>query len=517
MGFTFVNFLKISYRSEPLFFSDLKLFHETMTMQGKYDIMIDKKMVGALIFIVLLVLVIKFFLDLKVEESKTRVVGGLVATALLVTTFFGIQRTTAIYEKQLDGNDAIMTQLEQYMQNGFIYPFTYSAMGSSEMDLQDYQEDQTEDIINQYTYQHLPEDKQVHIVAVMLEAFADFSEFEELDFLKDPYEVWHDLEERSISGELLVNVFGGGTINTELSFLNGTYLHKDYQEDTNSYFWYFRNEGYDTYGMHPSDGWFYDRYNVYDYLGANEYLANESYFEEKGIDDYGDHIFFQEIINVFEEKLASNKPQFNFSVTYQNHGPYPNHFVESNQFVAVEDHQDIEAANILNNYLAGIWNTDQSLPILLNHFEGHEEPVILILFGDHMPWLEEGDRGYRNFGINTNVRTLEGYLNYYTTPFIIHGNQAAKEMFSREFVGDAGLMSPHFLMNYIMNYLGYPGDEYNQFLTDITKHLKANTESVYYMDGEFIQEPTPKDWEVLNPYFDVQRYWLDQFRYEKTK
>lgn len=518
LGFSFVNFLKISYRSEPLFFSDLKLVKETMAMQGEYSINLNLEMFLVLFLLIIGVIIIKKFFNFKIFNGKMRIIVPLITLIILGFSINTIYSSEELYnEKGEKYGGEIVTPLEKYMNNGFVYPFIYSVIDNSSSDIREYNKEDVETILSEYEYRSIPEDKKVNIIAVMLEAFSDFSEFEELNFLKDPYVNWHQLEENYISGKLLVNVFGGGTINTELSFLNGTYLHKNYLEDTNSYMWYFRNEGYDTYGMHPSNGWFYERYDTYDYLGAKEYLALENNFEEKGIDGYKDYNFFQEIIDQFEERKEKGSPQFNFSVTYQNHGPYPDHYIESNQFVEVKDHQDSEGGNLMNNYLAGIWDTDQSLALLINHFKESEEPVILIFFGDHKPWLGEGDKGYKTFGINTSLNNLEGYLNYYETPFVIFGNDSAKEMFSREFKGDAGLMSPHFLMNYLMNYLDLQGDRYNQYLTDITKRLKANTETIYFIDGEFSQNLNENQQNLLDEYFQVQYDRLENFKYENVK
>lgn len=518
LGFTFVNFLKITYRSEPLIFEDLKLFRESLMMQGEYSISVNQQMIIAIIAVILFIIFIMKFIDLKVIHTKYRVIGILITVFVLVFSMKTVYSSSELYDRKvLKYNEEVNTPLGKYVSNGFVYPFAHSIMSSGEKGFREYDNEEIKNVLSDYDYKKIPEDKKVNIIAVMLESFSDFSDFEELEFIRDPYENWHRLEEDGISGNLLVNVFGGGTINTELSFINGTFVHTNYKDYTNSYLWYFRNEGYNTYGMHPSNGWFYDRYDTYANIGAEEYLALENNFEEKGIDGFKDKFFFEEIIDQFEERRVNGKPQFNMSVTYQNHGPYLTNFIESNQFVVTEDHYDSEGANILNNYLAGIWDTDQCLNILVNHFENHEEPVILIFFGDHKPWLGEEDLGYKTFGIDTNLNTLDGYLNYYKTPFIIYGNQMAKEMFGKDFKSDAGIMSPQFLMNYLMKYLEIEGDEYNQYVTDLTEDLFVSGEGIYNFNGEFKTELNTDEAEKIREYFEVQYYRVDNFRYDQTK
>lgn len=518
LGFTFVNYLKITYRSEPLIFEDLKLLRESLMMQGEYSININSQMIIAIIGVIAFAVLVMKFIDLKVFHTKYRVIGIVITVFAIVFSMRTVYSSSELYDSRVSKyNEEINTPLGKYVSNGFVYPFTHSIMNSGEKGFREYDTGDIKDILSDYEYKEIPEDKKVNIIAVMLEAFTDFSDFEELNFIRDPYENWHKLEENGISGDLLVNVFGGGTINTELSFINGTFIHTSYKDYTNSYLWYFRNEGYNTYGMHPSNGWFYDRYDTYENIGAEEYLALENNFEIKDIDGFKDKFFFEEIINQFEERRVNEKPQFNFSVTYQNHGPYPTHYVESNQFVAVEDHYDPEGANILNNYLAGIWDTDQCLSILTDHFEDHEEPVILIFFGDHKPWLGEEDLGYKTYGIDTNLNTLEGYLNYYKTPFVIYGNKMAKEMFGKNFNSKVGIMSPQFLMNYLLDYLGIEGDEYNQYISHIAKKVKVSGEGIYKINGEFKSDLTEEEKNLIREYFEVQYYRVDNFRYDEIK
>ena len=73
-----------------------------------------------------------------------------------------------------------------------------------------------------------------------------------------------------MSGNLLTNIFAGGTVDTEWGFLTGYSQHQDFTKATDSYVWYFDRQGYQTRGGHPGFGWFYDRENV------NQYLASRS-------------------------------------------------------------------------------------------------------------------------------------------------------------------------------------------------------------------------------------------------
>ena len=52
----------------------------------------------------------------------------------------------------------------------------------------------------------------------MLEAYNDFSKFDEIEFAIDPYKELHEIESEAYHGELVTNIFAGGTVDTERKF-----------------------------------------------------------------------------------------------------------------------------------------------------------------------------------------------------------------------------------------------------------------------------------------------------------
>ena len=59
---------------------------------------------------------------------------------------------------------------------------------------------------------------------------------------------------------------------------------------------------------------------------------------------------------------------FNFSVTYQNHGPYSTEAQSDTEFVAWQDGYTEEEYNIINNYLYWIDKTDDAIAHLYEYF-----------------------------------------------------------------------------------------------------------------------------------------------------
>lgn len=85
------------------------------------------------------------------------------------------------------------------------------------------------------------------------------------------YGTYHEILAESYHGQLLDNVFAGGTINMERAFLTGFAQLKNFRSATNSYARYFAGQGYTVYGSHPSYQWFYNRKNINAFLGLPTY------------------------------------------------------------------------------------------------------------------------------------------------------------------------------------------------------------------------------------------------------
>lgn len=301
-------------------------------------------------------------------------------------------------------------------------------------------------------------------MAFMLEAFCDMTDFDALagyEAVQELYAPWHALEEGSVSGDLLTNIFAGGTVDTEWAFLTGYSAHEELRSVTDSYVWYFRDQGYQTFGSHPGQEWFYNRQNVNRDLGFQDYRFLENYFAPfltiPGAVRDSDAFLFQVDLEQLQARLEDG-PCFSFSVTYQNHGPYESAFTQGLRlFDPGETGLSEESCNILNNYFDGLSRTIQAVTDLTGALEEMDEPVVLVLFGDHKPWAGNNASVYDELGIDLYLSTLEGLRSRYSTPYLIWANSAAKEVLGRDFVGEGGDFSACFLMPKVFDSCGWQG------------------------------------------------------------
>ncbi|MGM9521128.1 MAG: sulfatase-like hydrolase/transferase, partial [Oscillospiraceae bacterium] len=335
-------------------------------------------------------------------------------------------------------------------------------------------------------------------------------EHPEVPLSQDVYGPLHELEKESLSGHIIANVFGGGTVDTERNFLTGYTVSEDYRVATNSYVYYLRQQGYYAEGFHTGDDWFYNRENVEKYLGMEEYYFLQDYDSA----DRSDEFFFSVLAELYNSR-DKDTPYFNFSVTYQNHGAYDATGTGEESFVLRDGLTD-GTYNILNNYLTGIADTTQRMYDFIDSFRESDEPVVIVFFGDHMPWLGDGNSVYAELGINIDLGTEEGFYNYYSTPYIIWANDAAKAATGGSFTGDGGDMSSCFLMDRIFTECGWGRSAYMQLnhrLYELT-NIVSSSSGYYNIDGQLTKDPGGDAGELIRELQFAEYYMKNEFMYD---
>lgn len=512
------NRTKLTYRDDPVIFSDVTLLSEAGMMAQKYEIPLTLRIILILLGIVVIAFILKKLLNFKLESNRSRLVIFLVLLVVSIGVFKGFYFREDIYNEVGDIN-LINRWIEsqRYQSKGFIYPFVYSAKDLMDDRLENYDPKLAEEELNRFQYADIPEGKKVNVISIMLEAYNDFSEFYGIDLNTDVYSYFHKLQEESVHGKLLTNVFAGGTIDTERSFLTGYQNHPKYNRDTNSFAWYFKEQGYKTEAMHPITGSFYNRRNVNDYLGFDNFDYEENKYAEVSDDWLRDIDFFDFLIEGYEESHREGKPYFNFSVTYQNHGPYSKKAYSDNQILKKKDDYKDEDYNIINNYLSGIGETDKAIEKLIEHFRDEDEPVIVVLFGDHNPWLGEGNSVYKMLDINMDLSEEEGFKNYYQTPYLIWGNDKAREVSETGLIGERGAIGPSNLMAQVFEEMGWTGNEYMQYVKEFKRQVPVHHKE-FFKEGENYRKELPEDKKKLwEDYKNVEYYQARNFKGKKDK
>lgn len=508
--FSFIHYQKLYLRDDPFQFSDILLAKEAGNIVQNYRIVLDWKVVLFFVAVVLGTLCHLFFARGR-TGNYIRIACGVMAI-VLGASFAPVYTSEKIYNEQA-ANDRYLvnawSSTQKFVSHGFVYPFLHSIQpetsSSSEQvkpevgllykintlggdNLTAFKRPEPEQLYEVYQDIDIPENQKVNIVGIMLEAYNDFTKFDvDIPFNKeiDIYEVWHDLQAEGYSGQLVTNVFAGGTIDTERSFLSGYSMLPDFTSDTYAYPWYFRSQGYTVAGMHAGYEWFYDRNIANPHLGFEDYYFIDNYFQNITGETTApyDDVFIPELLKQYEETTRDGTPFFQFSVTYQGHGPFDDDKLlrgETGDYIVPGKLSESEQY-ILENYLGCIYNTNENLKQLTDYFREDDKPVVLVLFGDHNPWLGDGNSVYTALGIDFSAPGKDGFVEYYATDYIIWANPAAKKVLGNDFKGKGPDIGPYFLMNQVFELCGWEGPAYLQAIRDIPE-----TVPVIHRTGQYI-------------------------------
>ncbi len=464
------NYYKIQLRGDPVLASDLRLLRTAGGIMGNYSFELSAPVgIVAAGFVTMLLLSI-LLLRREHMSRHERLAGLMLLLSLTLAGGFELYPDADIYEKT--ANSGLInpwSETEIYVSRGTTYPFLYSVQDMLPNAPSGYRESEASSTLASYEDQDIPEGEKITVVGIMLEAFSDMTDFPVLDevpAIHKIYEPLHELEERSVSGRLLTNIFAGGTVDTEWGYLTGYSEHEEFRSPVNTYVRYFKSQGYDALYRHPGYSWFYNRSNVNEYLGFDESVFNDTGFGDLiSISDalyHSDKVLVDYLLNDIDSRTAEDDPLFLFSVSYQNHGPYPSETYWEEYVTPEMTGWSMESCCVINNYLAGIRSTVNEMCRMTEELEKRDEPVVFVFFGDHKPWMGNGNSVYTEMGINMDVSTLDGFYNYYATPYVIYANQAARDLLGNDFAEPGGDFSPCFLMARVFDECGWEGPGFMQ-------------------------------------------------------
>lgn len=507
--FSLINFYKIRLRTEPFTASDLALTGEAAGIISRYKLEITGRVLLITCALAAGTLAAAFLARGKIRSRRVRAAGTAACLALCAALFFGVYSSDSVYAAATNGSVEYdyWSELERFVSKGFVYPFLYSVKSAVKTPPAGYSEAEAKSVLAQYADEDIPAEKKVNIFAVQLEAFTDLTEFgvAAYDFVYEPY---HALCAESMTGRFVANTFGGGTQVSERTFITGFTAENGWRRNTNSAAWYLRSQGYATEGFHQNDGWYYNRVNVNRSLGFERYDFMDSLPEPSRKDD----VFFEKLRSMWESR-DKTRPYFNFSVSYQNHGAYYSNWTMDERFLERGGLSEPSFC-ILNNYLYGISDTTARMYDFCHYFDSAEEPVVVVFYGDHMPWMGDGNSVLGELGVSIDLGTEEGFLNYYSTPYVVWANAAAKAVSDGSFTGDGGTMSSSFLLDRVFEEIGFTGSAWNGVLRDTRRTIDViNGSGIWRIDGKLTLTPDALKNDAARKFLYAQYYREGHFSY----
>lgn len=514
----FINYYKIALRGDPLILSDLGLWSEALSITGHYQLDFTGTMA-----LVLLSTLLGLFLLVALVPPKIKVLfpQGVPRTFLLGTLVVALflpllYSSSWIKETIKSREDRPLSVTQRYLTQGLWYPFLSSGVGTV---------GSPTDLGNPLEYLAVDQDHldsttalgEVSVVSIMLEAFCDYTDFPrlaEIPGVQEVYAPWHALEAESLSGELLTNIFAGGTVNSEWSYLTGMPQLVDFPDQPiYSYVWHFAQQDYLCLGSHPGTETFYDRNVVNQNLGYHSYYFSENYYGQfvPAEESYwnSDDILVDGILAQLEDALKVHRPVFSYSVSIQNHGPYSVSSEMEDPVIPESSGLSYETRGTLETYFHGVADTMAEMTRLRDSLEAMEEPVVLVLFGDHKPWAGNNNSILLELGSTLDTSTVQGFYDYYSTPYLIWANSAAKAVMGLDLVGEGGDISPHFLMNRLFTACGWtqPPEMYlSTQVMEVIPVVHNAGQLMYLIDGELTTQVPEEHRALVEEYLAVHQY-----------
>lgn len=518
LGFSLGNYYKLQFRGDPLCMKDLTILREAgaMTTGGRYELFIDSRLAAAIGCLLLGTLLLWVLARGKLGDWRMRLaasLAALAAAAALAPAYLSGDVYSSIqnFDHLTRWNPA-----EDYISRGFVYPFLHSAGELMDTPPDGYDKSTPQALLSTYGDGGIPEDRRVNIIAIMREAYVDFSRYgiEGLD--ESGYDFYHALEAESYTGNLVTNIFSGGTVDTERCFLTGDHEIGEYRVPSNSYVWYLRQQGYTVEGSHPYNSWFYDRSSINENLGFDRYRFLEGDFDRFSSATYPeDTVLLPEIYRDFQANKSTGKPYFSFSVNVESHGPYATWDTGAPEHLTGD--YSLECRNAMNDYLDTIWRTDEALEDLVEQLRRDPEPVVLVTFGDHLPWMGANKQFYHEMGVNLDLSTDEGFFTHFSTRYLIWANDAARELLGSDVQGEGPDVSPCYLMNLVFQQLGWEGPPFMQAMDEMMAVFPVvSIKGRYVVDGLLTDEIPPERADMFQQFLYLQQYWRDEFLFDES-
>ena len=324
------------------------------------------------------------------------------------------------------------------------------------------------------------ESERPHIIAIMNESWADFEEAGNLELTHEVMGYIRSMD--AVFGHAYTSVFGAGTSASEFEFLTGNTMaflpsgSIPYQQyilgPSRSMASILKENGYRCLAFHPGERTSWQRNQAYPLLGFDEFLSGEDMdVEMEELHGYvSDRADFNQVIREFEEREPGER-LFLFNVTIQNHGSYTDPDYETVVQVADEP----GTYPMAEQYLTLERETDLAVEELIRYFSAQEEPVLIVMFGDHQPSVEQEflDKAY---GVKQKDMTMAEYMGKFRVPYFIWSNYGLEAEAPE-------ITSLNFLGNYVLECAGVDAGEYGDFLGQFQKEIPALTFSGYF-DGE---------------------------------
>lgn len=321
------------------------------------------------------------------------------------------------------------------------------------------------------------------VVCVMNETFSDLSIFDGMHAGYEGPAYFKSIGDCLVRGTLYMSVNGGGTTNSEFEFLTGNsmgnlggsvYPYNVYDlSGVENLAGQFKELGYDTLAMHPYHPSNWNRTNVYEDMGFDEFLSLEDF---AGADTLRGFVRDRSTYDVILQRLAEDPdPQFVFDVTMQNHSGYDSGAIPEELMVRL-GFDGGEGDPLIDEYVSLIQQSDADLQYFLEQLSQMDRKVVVVFFGDHQPYMTGG---YNDLWFDDADEAVH-QERLYQTSYIIWANY---DVAGNDQVSEVRDLAASSLGSMLMQQIGAPLSDYQKAHVELWQALPIQN-VVGYLDPQ---------------------------------
>ena len=416
--FSVINDIKLYYTSTPIYPSDIYFLGNigdiTSIVKNDFIFHINYPQMGILLVLLILVCILAKKNTVTIESTKIRVITAITSILVFAIMLLPITEKDQFILKYIydtegrKDHEAVSTDFMYYTKYSVLAGMYGLELENRKSEPTDYNEEEVIAVLNEAS-KEADEEKDLgkpNIIVMFQESYFDIENIEEIEFDKDITANFRNLQEKENGVNLLSASYGGLSSNIEFELLTGgnlayfptgynpfTQLYKGKEEDNKpSIIKELNNNGYYTKVVFGRD--YYVSGNIYNKLGIDEYVnayADMPDYEEKVKGTHiSDEALVDDVINTLKNS-DKDEPIFYMVATVQTHMPFSEDKYEEYDINVTNSELSEEETGIILSYAQGVYDTNIQIQRLYEEIQNIEEPTIVVVLGDHLPYLYNSD------------------------------------------------------------------------------------------------------------------------------
>lgn len=272
--------------------------------------------------------------------------------------------------------------------------------------------------------------RNVHLV--LLESFWDPNGLKKARYKQNPLAPdFRKLWKSAGHSHAMAPVFGGYTANSEFEVLCGFPVVKDNVKFERQLLnqvpclpHILADKGYKTVASHPNVPVFWNRVHAYERMGFQSYWSLGDFVQDDMNREFlADSSLYRQVVEKIQPTLDARQPILDYIVTYFGHWNYPLSESRPNKVSSPSPVEEV------TTYANTVYYKSRELMAFISDMQKRDPDSIIVVFGDHLPFLGENFAGYVDSGVlasNRSEFTPDMFKFYVSTPMLIlNGRQGA--------------------------------------------------------------------------------------------